>query len=155
MNRRSLASAKARVQQSEPDPSAFSLQAMAHILMELDRPEEARTALVRAIARAEVEGSKACELQMSLALALQAVGDLQAAGDAAERALAVFDVEYPDQPARPARFLLGYAFILRDRGEIPRAKALARESLELEQSVWPQIGRHLERDALLNRPDPP
>lgn len=95
-----------------------------------------------------VEGENVADLQLRLARALQELGDLEAATAAAERAISHCE------PVLRAQFLLRYAFILCDQGERAKAKALARESLELEQSRWPESGRHLERDALLDQRDP-
>ncbi len=107
LNRSLLASARADVAHSEPDPTASSLKFLADRPLALNQPEEARTVLVRAIATAETEGESVSEAHMSLALAPQELGDLDAAGKAAEHALALCDVEHPVHPARRARFLRG------------------------------------------------
>lgn len=154
-----LAAARARVEADEPSPEVSSLAYLADCLHSLRRPAEAMPVLERAIAMAdEVEGEDRCELHLSLALVFQDLGDLDRATDEAELALALAEVEHPEQTPRRARHLLVYARILRDRGQLGAAQTAARQSLELDEIAWSgkrSPHRNLDRDAILNGPHSP
>lgn len=132
------------------------LSELARWLRTLGETAEAVPVLERAIALAEsIPSGDSRELHMQLALALQALGNLDGAHNHAERALFIVSTEHQDDRPR-ANHLLAYALILRDEGRLTDAKRAARKSLELEANaplMRRRPGEPLERHVLLAQPD--